>query len=165
MEALGDSQPDALLCDIFFYENAAEAGDMEKKVQAKARDLREFGQEIGANRPQAGVALIQQATARYKNKFPIYAYTSKGPYLLDENAFEQIAEAGARWLFKGKYGSLTEQLILSQDIEEFIEKNSVLMLAFRYFWASLFASGIIGGVVVWFLSEVVVRHWLHWLQN
>jgi hypothetical protein len=165
LEALRDSQPDALLCDIFFYENATVAAEMEKKVQEKARELHEFGRVIGANRPQAGVELIQQATARYKKRFPIYAYTSKGPYLLDENAFDQIAEAGARWLFKGKYGSLTEQLILSQDIEEFREKNSVLMLAFRYFWASLFASGIIGGVVVWLLTEVVVRHWLHWLQN
>jgi hypothetical protein len=128
---------------------------MESRVQEKAREIRQFGEEIGANAitNQAGVNLIQQVSAHFKSKFPIYAYTSKGPYLLDNIGFDRVGETGARWLFKGKYGALTEQLIIRQDIEEFQFKNSFTMRIARVFWVALFGSGVLGGLVVWFLTE------------
>lgn len=153
--ALVESLPDALLCDIFFYDSVELAADMERRVQEKAAELRAFGEHIGANRlaNQSGVQLVQSIAARFGSKLPIYAYTSKGPYLLDELGFDRIGDAGAKWLFKGKYGPHTEQAIIQQDIEDSRLRNSILMRAFRYFWVSLFASGILGGLVVWFLTE------------
>lgn len=153
--ALVESRPDALLCDIFFYDSVEVAKEMESKVQEKAAELRTFGEQIGANKVgnQAGVQLIQSVAARFSSRFPIYSYTSKGPYLLDELGFDRIGDAGAKWLFKGKYGPHTEQAIIQHDIEDFRSRNSFVMRAARYFWISLFSSGVLGGLVVWFLTE------------
>jgi hypothetical protein len=157
--ALIESTPDALLCDVFFYESVEIAEEMESKVQEKAVELRKFGEDIGANKItyQAGVPLIQSVAARFGKKFPIYAYTSKGPYLLDALSFDRIGDAGAKWLFKGKYGPHTEQIVIQQDIEDFRLKNSFSMRLARYFWAATFGSGILGGLVVWFLTEALPK--------
>jgi len=159
---LSESRPDALLCDVFFYDTVSVAEEMERRVQEKATEIRKFGEEIGANRiaNQAGVPLIQTVAARFGTQFPIYAYTSKGPYLLDELGYDRIGDAGARWLFKGKYGSHTEQVIIQQDIEEFRVKNSLTMRLARFFWISLFGSGIVGGLVVWLLTEEIPKLFL-----
>jgi hypothetical protein len=164
LSALDKEQPDALLCDIFFYETVEKAKEMEEKVQERARELRHFGAEIGASsiENQAGVKLIQEVSGRFPEKFPIYAYTSKGPYLLEGSGFDEIAEARGRWLFKGKYGPATLQLILRQDIQEFRVSNSLQMRLARYFWMFFFGSGLLGGLVVWFLTEELpklVRSW------
>ena len=153
--SLLESQPDALLCDIFFYDNPETAEDMERKVQEKATELRNFGVQIGANREEnlAGIHLIQTVSERFGTRFPIYAYTSKGPYLLDHFGFDRIGNAGARWLFKNRYDSSTEQAIIQQDINYFRLKNSFALRAARYFWFGLFTSGILGGLVVWLLTE------------
>ena len=153
--ALAKSQPDALLCDVFFYDNVETAENIERRVHEKAEEIRKFGEEIGANKiaHQAGIPLIQTVAARFGKTFPIYAYTSKSPYLLDGLGFDRIGSAGARWLFKGKYGSSTEQVIIQQDIEEFRSKNSITMKIARFFWLASFASGILGGLIVWLLTE------------
>jgi hypothetical protein len=153
--ALVESTPDALLCDIFFYDTVQIAEDIEKKVKVKADELRKFGEDIGANKiaNQAGIPLIQSVSAQFGKKFPIYAYTSKGPYLLDALGFDHIGDTGAKWLFKGKYGKLTEQIVIQHDIEDFRLKNSFSTRMFRYFWTAMFGSGILGGLVVWFLTE------------
>jgi hypothetical protein len=155
LASLTMSRPDALLCDIFFYESVKIAQEMEQKVQERAHDLRKFGEDIGANKVtnQAGVQLIETVSARFGTRFPIYAYTSKGPYLLDDIGFDRIGETGANWLFKGKYGFHTEQLIINQDIQEFRLRNSFTMRVARFFWVATFGSGILGGLVVWFLTE------------
>jgi hypothetical protein len=160
--ALSESRPDALLCDVFFYDTVSVAEEMERRVQEKATEIRKFGEEIGANRiaNQAGVPLIQSVAARFGTRFPIYAYTSKGPYLLDELGYDRIGDAGARWLFKGKYGSHTEHVIIQQDIEEFRVKNSLSIRLARFFWISLFGSGILGGLVVWLLTEELPKLFL-----
>ena len=112
---------------------------------------------------QAGVKLIQAVSAQFGEKFPVYAYTSKGPYLLEGSGFDEIARARGKWLFKGKYGPATEQLLLRQDIEEFRLSNSFHMRLARYFWMLFFGSGLLGGLAVWFLTEELpklaqVRH-------
>jgi hypothetical protein len=157
--ALVESTPDALLCDVFFYETVAIAEDMESRVKEKADEIRKFGEDIEANKiaNQAGVPLIQFVSEQFGNRFPIYAYTSKGPYLLDELAFDRIGDAGAKWLFKGKYGKHTEQIVIQHDIEDFRLKHSFSMRVARYFWAATFGSGILGGLVVWFLTEELPR--------
>ena len=155
LESLEKSRPDALLCDIFFYENGEIAEEMETKVWEKAKELSKFGEFIGANKltNQDGIKLIETVSRRFGTRFPIYAYTSKGPYLLDQIGFDRIGDAGAKWLFKKKYGMATEQFIIKQDVEEFRFKNSITIRLFRYFWVSIFGSGILGGLVVWFLTE------------
>ena len=155
LEALETSKPDALLRDVFFYKNNEVAEDIEAKVSAKAKDLIAFGESIAATKPenQAGIELIAAVCGRFRNKFPIYAYTSKGAYLLDQVGFDRIADAGAKWLFKKKYGAVTEQFLIAQDVEEFRVKNSISIMLLRYFWVAVFGSGILGGLVVWFLTE------------
>ncbi len=159
LTALSESKPDALLCDIFFYETPEIARSMEGMVAEKAEEIREFGARIGANKVanQAGIELLKQVSQFYRNQFPIYAYTSKGPYILDALGFDHIGETGARWLFKNKYGAHTEQVIIRQDIEEFRAKNSFTMRLARFFWVATFGSGILGGIVVWFLTEKLPR--------
>jgi len=132
---------------------------MEARVGKKAEELHQFGDEIGANKVanQAGIELLQHASRYYKDQFPIYAYTSKGPYLLDAIGFDHIGETGARWLFKNKYGAQTEQVIIQHDVEEFKEKNSFSRRIARFFWLALFGSGVLGGLVVWFLTEELPR--------
>src|ERR1039458_1225667 len=127
LESLEKSRPDALLCDIFFYENGEIAEEMETKVWEKAKELSKFGEFIGANKltNQDGIKLIETVSRRFGTRFPIYAYTSKGPYLLDQIGFDRIGDAGAKWLFKKKYGMATEQFIIKQDVEEFRFKNSI----------------------------------------
>jgi hypothetical protein len=153
--ALAESQPDALLCDVFFYDSVVIAEDMERRVRERAEQIQRFGEEIGANKlaNQAGIPLIQSVASRFGKSFPIYAYTSKSPYLLDNLGFDRIGNAGARWLFKGKYSSSTEQIIIQQDIEEFRSVNSLSMRIGQIFWVALFGSGILGGLVVWFLTD------------
>ncbi len=132
---------------------------MEQRVGEKAEEIRQFGEEIGANKVanQAGIELLQYVSSYYKNQFPIYAYTSKGPYLLDAIGFDHIGETGARWLFKNKYGANTEQVIIQQDVEEFRDKNSFSRRTARFFWTAVFTSGFLGGVAVWLLTEVIPR--------
>lgn len=156
---LSKSTPDALLCDIFFYESLEIAKEMELRVREKGEEIRKFGEEIGANKLayQAGIELLQHVSNYYKNQFPIYAYTSKGPYLLDASGFERIGETGARWIFKNRYGPHTEQVIIQQDVEEFRERNSFSRRTARFFWTAAFTSGILGGLVVWLLTEVLPR--------
>ena len=159
LDALSNSKPDALLCDIFFYEDVQTAREMEVKVGKKAEEIREFGEEIGANKlaNQGGIKLLQEVANFYKHQFPIYAYTSKGPYILDAIGFDHIGETGALWLFKSKYGPHTEQVIIQHDIEEFRLKNSFTMRIARFFWLALFGSGFLGGLVVWFLTEEAIE--------
>ena len=159
LTALCESKPDALLCDIFFYEDVETARKMEARVGEKANEIREFGEKIGANKlaNQGGIALLQEVARFYPNKFPTYAYTSKGPYLLDALGFDHIGESGAQWLFKNKYGAHTEQVIIQHDVEEFRARNSFTRRVARYFWLALFSSGILGGLVVWFLTEALPK--------
>jgi len=67
---------------------------------ARAEEIRQFGEGIGANKlaNRAGITLLQEVSHFYKDEFPIYAYTSKGPYLLDSIGFDHIGASGAQWL-------------------------------------------------------------------
>jgi len=56
--------------------------------------------------------------------FPVFAYTSKGPLLLDQHGFDRVVNAGAKWLFKNKYGPETEALQIGQAIDELKTQRS-----------------------------------------
>ena len=56
---LGVSTPDALLCDIFFYETEEIAESIETRINERASALRAFAKDIDADKEafQAGIPL------------------------------------------------------------------------------------------------------------
>ena len=66
--------------------------------------MRGVAHEIGAvdEKYQAGIDLIGAVVQKYEGDppFPIYAYTSKGPYILDGPSLDRLAACGASVLFK-----------------------------------------------------------------
>jgi hypothetical protein len=103
--------PDALLCDIYFYDDESERENAESAVKEKAEELRELAQRFDAKKAQQGIALIRYIRDRFDGKphFPIYAYTSKGPYLMEHEGFEELEKLDVKWLFKNKYDPETER--------------------------------------------------------
>jgi hypothetical protein len=88
--------PDALLCDVFFYPSVEEAKRVEELVAQLATDLKQKALDIGAydHTHAAGVVLMRKVYEHFGNqppKFPMYAYTSKGPFLLEQTEWEDIS--------------------------------------------------------------------------
>src|SRR6267143_1003994 len=114
LTTLESEKPDALLCDIYFYDNPSEAETVERLVEEKANDLLQLAKKINAEGNETGIKLISDVRRKFKDNppFPIYAYTAKGPYLLHGQGFEQLIRLEARWLFKNKYNAESEALII-----------------------------------------------------
>ena len=97
LRRLNSEKPDALLCDIFFYPTSQRAREVEDRVANEAENLRRSAHEIGADdeRYLAGIDLIETLDRYYfkRTPFPVYAYTSKGPYLLPRTAWDRIVAA------------------------------------------------------------------------
>ena len=99
--------PDALLCDVFFYDSVAEARDVEQKIEKLAAQLKATATEIGANdhTHAVGITLMKNIFEHFGGPsppFPMYAYTSKGPFLLEQNEWENISKYGAEVLLKNR---------------------------------------------------------------
>ena len=112
-DRLNQERPDALLCDVFFYDTPEEAQRIEIGVSEEAAALRDTAINIGAleDRLLVGITLMEEIAVKHKNSvpFPIYAYTSKGPYLLAEGAWDRILSAGARVLLKNPVWALRRE--------------------------------------------------------
>jgi predicted nucleotide-binding protein len=114
-------RPDALLCDIFFYDSVQEAENIENDVEQLAIDLKAKASKAGANDPQRakGIKLMQQIYEHYGNQaplFPMYAYTSKGPFLLEQQDWENISKYGAQVLLKNRVPPKAEREEIEGDI-------------------------------------------------
>lgn len=120
-----EGPPDALLCDIFFYSDPDQREKAEARVEKEAKRIEGLAAELGADRSAEGIGLIQRVRRKFGDKppFPIYAYTSKGPYLLHSESFDALEELDARWLFKNKYSIQVERHRISTDIAQFQERN------------------------------------------
>jgi hypothetical protein len=123
--------PDALLCDVFFYNSVEEAERVEGQVEQLARDLKQKALEIGANdhRHATGIVLMRRIYEHFGNrppKFPMYAYTSKGPFLLEQTEWEDIATYGAQVLLKNRVTPAGERTEIEGDIELYRAKRSLL---------------------------------------
>jgi hypothetical protein len=121
--------PDALLCDIFFYDTVEEAERVEKLVADLADDLKKTAIKIGVHdhRHAIGLTLMRQIFQHFKNKpppFPMYAYTSKGPFLLEQAEWDKISQYGAEVLLKGRVTAEGERTEIVGDIEFYRNKNS-----------------------------------------
>ena len=54
----------------------------------------------------------------------MYAYTSKGPFLLEQSEWDKISEYGAEILLKGRVTAEGERTEIIGDIEFYRNKNS-----------------------------------------
>ena len=125
----GGDHPDALLCDIFFYDTAEEGERAEKAIADLAANLKKTATEIGVHDQMhaIGITLMQQIYEHFKNHpppFPIYAYTSKGPFLLEQREWDRISEYGGKVLLKGRVTSDRERTEIIGDIELHRNENS-----------------------------------------
>ena len=105
LTAIRHDRPDALLCDIFFYRDPEEREKKEAPLAQKAQQIQRLAVELRSDRAADGIGLIERVRHQFRDDppFPIYAYTSKGPYLLQDEGFDRLEKLDARWLFKGKY--------------------------------------------------------------
>jgi hypothetical protein len=73
--------PDALLCDIFFYDDPKRREAIEERVKCEVEQLKKSVAKFEPEKAQQGVDLIEEVSAMFNDNppFPVYAYTSKGP--------------------------------------------------------------------------------------
>jgi CheY-like chemotaxis protein len=114
--------PDALLIDIFFYDSVDEARRVEKKVGELAEALQKTAFDLGLadHKYAAGITLIEQLYQHFGKRpppFPIYAYTSKGPFLLQHQDWQTISRCGAEVLLKNRVTPESEWAEIAGDIE------------------------------------------------
>lgn len=145
-ERLKHETPDALLCDIFFYDTPEGAEAIESQIQGESQKLRQTALDIGAyqERYLAGISLMETVNEQFNGQFPVYAYTSKGPYLLETGGLDRIENSNGKLLLKGRLSRDVERMRISNDIEEFHRKNSLSAKLSRYLPIVLSATGVIG---------------------
>jgi len=152
--------PDALLCDIYFYDSVSKAESIEERINHEAKNIREIAKSIGADseETQKGITLIENVVRHFNGKppFPIYAYTSKGPYILGVPGFDRVVRSGAKWLFKGRYDPDTERWIINRDIRE-IKSQKWQKLVWKYLWVIISATGIISWFIGKFLEGILTK--------
>jgi hypothetical protein len=157
--------PHALLIDVFFYETAERAQEVENEVAELAQKLKEAATKLGLmdHRYAAGITLMENIYDHFNKQpppFPMYAYTSKGPFLLEQKDWQKISGYGAEVLLKGKVTPQSEVTEIVGDIETSIAKNSWTAWIQRGFFKSLFSlwAGffwlIIGSVGTWLFQKV-----------
>jgi hypothetical protein len=122
--------PGSMLCDVFFYDSVDEAREVEQKIDELAIRLKTTATEIGANdhTHASGIALMKKIFEHFGEKpppFPIYAYTSKGPFLLEQSEWENISKYGAEVLLKNRITAEREWTEIEGDIALSKRKNSL----------------------------------------
>ena len=120
-ESTKKDYPDALLCDVFFYDSVEEAERVEAEIENLATQLKGTAQKIGVHDHQhaAGIQLMSKIYEFFGNKpprFPMYAYTSKGPFLLEQSEWDNISTYGAEVLLKNRVLPERERLEIKGDI-------------------------------------------------
>ena len=150
LDRLQVEAPDALLSDIFFYDTPDQAAAIERKMEEEAERMRGVAREMGAvdEKYQAGIDLIGKVVQKYEGDppFPVYAYTSKGPYILDGPSLDRLAACGASVLFKKRLDASSEEMIILKDIAQCKRRRS-------------FFSGMSAKNVVIFAATVSVAVW------
>ena len=150
LEALGaGNPPDALLCDIYYYDDEKTREEVEAEVDSRARDIRQSAEKFRVEEAQRGVCLIEQISQLPKRHQPpvIYAYTSKGPYLLGDQAFDKLEKLQARWLFKNKYSPEVEANLVRSDVEALRRTNSGRRRVAQVALATGAVSAVLGAVL------------------
>lgn len=125
LAALKKSMPDALLCDVFFFDTLKRGKEVEDQIELDKEQIegtiKKF--DLRNEKYHDGIKLIEEVIALFKLNqtkppFPIYAYTSKGPYVFSTEMLDRIEKLGARILFKNRLSKDVEALIINREIEE-----------------------------------------------
>jgi hypothetical protein len=131
---------------------------MEERVAKEATKLRQTTHAIGADLDKylAGIELMEAIAVRFNGAlpFPLYAYTSKGPYLLQQGGWERIFRSGAKILLKKRFGPQIERIIIQRDIDSYKESNS---------WHAWFGKHLYTVLITWGLLSAIVGALLGWL--
>jgi hypothetical protein len=114
---------------VFFYDSVAEAQEVETKINDLAAQLKATATEIGANdhTHAVGITLMKNIFEHFGRNpppFPMYAYTSKGPFLLEQSEWENISKYGAEVLLKNRITPEREWTEIEGDIAISKSKNS-----------------------------------------
>ena len=135
--------------------NAEEREAKEARVAQKAIQIERLATELGADKAADGIGLIERVRQEFGDNppFPIYAYTSKGPYLLHNDSFDRLEQLNARWLFKGRYSPQVERRRIIKDIAAFQEQNQWT----RRIRTAALRAGIIGALIGAVLSVALDR--------
>lgn len=142
-----------MLCDVYFYP-ADRKESIEDEVRKEVDALRAFSRRIEADTDKytAGIGLMRDIKDKFKGRppFPVYAYTSKGPYLLQQQQWDSIIKNGARILLKGRFGEAVEADEINRGIRE-IKQNSWVFRTQRHFYTFFVTWGIGSAVIGWLL--------------
>ena len=119
--------PDALLCDVFFYETVTEAEHAEEIVNDLSKDLKRAATKMNANDHSLtlGIELMEKIYEHFDRKrppFPMYAYTSQGPFLLERREWKKLSQFGAEILLKNRVSAAYERHEIDGDI--FLRKRN-----------------------------------------
>jgi hypothetical protein len=80
----------------------------------------------------------------------VYAYTSKGPYVLQSDGFEALERLGVSWFFKNKYSPAIERGRIERDVAQSREERYRRLV---YGW--IVASGLLGALLGVLLDRVL----------
>jgi hypothetical protein len=105
----------------FFYDSVEIARDAERKIEELAEQLKKTATDIGANdhTHAVGITLMKNIFEHFggsRPKFPIYAYTSKGPFLLEQSEWENRSKYGVQILLKNRITPEAEWTEIEGDI-------------------------------------------------
>ena len=120
-------RPDALLCDVFFYDTVKRAKRAEKIVDKLSEKLKRAATKANANDHSLtlGIELMEKIYEHFDRKrppFPMYAYTSKGPFLLERKEWKKLSQFGAEILLKNRVSPAYERHEIDGDI--FLRKQN-----------------------------------------
>jgi len=115
--------PEALLCDVFFYDTVKEAERVEGEIARLAKELKKSAIEMDLYDHRHGIDLMRKIYEHFVNEgessptFQIYAYTSKGPFLLEQKEWKNISKYGAQVLLKNRVSAEIERMEIEGDIK------------------------------------------------
>jgi len=117
--------PDALLCDVFFYDTVKEAEWVENEIARLAKELKKtaIDMRLYDHTHAAGIDLMRSIHGHFVKEgrprpaFPVYAYTSKGPFLLEQQDWKDISKWGAQVLLKNRVSVESERMEIEGDIQ------------------------------------------------
>jgi CheY-like chemotaxis protein len=141
--------PDALVCDVYFYKDKEQREAIEKIVKDQISQLQEQASKFKPEQAEEGIGLMQSIHDQFAGDvpFPIFAYTSKGPYLLHTDSFDKIEDLGAKWLFKNKFSVQNERREVRSAINEFAERRYWSRRAWELAWKTGLIMAVFGSVL------------------
>ncbi|HHT9119013.1 MAG TPA: hypothetical protein ACFYD3_00520 [Candidatus Hypogeohydataceae bacterium YC41] len=156
LAALKTGHPDVLLCDIYFFEKD-KAQEIEDKVRTKVEELQKLASELAVDKHQAGVTLIEEIQSQFNNSppFPVFAYSSKAPYVMQASGFDRLSRAGACWLFKGRHSPEAERMLINRQLEDFKLLHGWRRKFLTHFKTFLLITGFLGWAIGYVIASLL----------